>query len=242
MENKLIVLSEKDINVIKNMLGLGASLPLIAETLNLDIRILKNSPEVSQLFTEPSARSINKRPIQNKHVPRKETNRVKPVKMITQENGHFTFDNISDEGSLSTYRALVETTGVQEPSAACGILSTLISSLPQDASSLTEQRIDQTVGLLYELDPQDGVEGVLCSQMIIAHEWMKHCSTIANNSQTGHLAREQYLLNMQRFMKLSLQQVEALNKYRHKGTQTVTVQHVTVNDGGQAVVGKWEKQ
>jgi len=31
--------------------------------------------------------------------------------------------------------------------------------------------------------------------------------------------------------------VEALNKYRTKGQQKITVQHVNVNDGGQAVIG-----
>ena len=32
-------------------------------------------------------------------------------------------------------------------------------------------------------------------------------------------------------------QMEALKRYRSTGEQKVTVQHVTVNDGGQAVVG-----
>jgi hypothetical protein len=32
-------------------------------------------------------------------------------------------------------------------------------------------------------------------------------------------------------------QVEAFKRYRTGGQQTVTVEHVTVNDGGQAVVG-----
>ena len=32
-------------------------------------------------------------------------------------------------------------------------------------------------------------------------------------------------------------QVEALKRYRSAGEQTIKVQHVTVNDGGQAIVG-----
>ena len=32
-------------------------------------------------------------------------------------------------------------------------------------------------------------------------------------------------------------QMEALKRYRMGGEQRVTVQHVTVNDGGQAIVG-----
>jgi hypothetical protein len=33
-------------------------------------------------------------------------------------------------------------------------------------------------------------------------------------------------------------QMDTLKRYRSKGEQKVTVQHVTVNDGGQAVVGE----
>jgi len=32
-------------------------------------------------------------------------------------------------------------------------------------------------------------------------------------------------------------QIEALKRYRSAGEQTVRVEHVTVNDGGQAIVG-----
>jgi len=32
-------------------------------------------------------------------------------------------------------------------------------------------------------------------------------------------------------------QVEALDKHRRKGQQTVVVEHMHVNDGGQAIVG-----
>jgi hypothetical protein len=36
------------------------------------------------------------------------------------------------------------------------------------------------------------------------------------------------------------QQIDTLNKHRGKGQQEVTVEHVTVNEGGQAVVGNVE--
>jgi hypothetical protein len=36
-------------------------------------------------------------------------------------------------------------------------------------------------------------------------------------------------------------QVEALKRYRTGGEQKVTVQHVTVNEGGQAIVGNVRK-
>ncbi len=46
--------------------------------------------------------------------------------------------------------------------------------------------------------------------------------------------------NINRAVKLSrtfTTQVETLQKYRSKGQQTIQVQHVQVNSGGQAIVG-----
>jgi hypothetical protein len=40
-----------------------------------------------------------------------------------------------------------------------------------------------------------------------------------------------------KLMRTFVAQMEALNKYRNKGQQTIQVQHVNVNDGGQAIVG-----
>ena len=44
---------------------------------------------------------------------------------------------------------------------------------------------------------------------------------------------------MTKLMRTYTSQMEALNKYRNKGKQQITVkhQHVNVNDGGQAVIG-----
>ena len=50
----------------------------------------------------------------------------------------------------------------------------------------------------------------------------------------------QYDIALRGFTKLTrtfTAQVEALKKYRSNGQQTVTVEHVTVNEGGQAIVG-----
>jgi len=49
--------------------------------------------------------------------------------------------------------------------------------------------------------------------------------------------RELNLTHGAKFSRIYAQQVEALDKHRRKGRQTVVVEHVHVNDGGQAVVG-----
>jgi hypothetical protein len=40
-----------------------------------------------------------------------------------------------------------------------------------------------------------------------------------------------------KLMRTFTAQLDTLQKYRNKGQQTIQVQHVTVNDGGQAIVG-----
>ncbi|MBO0332611.1 hypothetical protein J0X12_03235 [Sneathiella sp. CAU 1612] len=41
-------------------------------------------------------------------------------------------------------------------------------------------------------------------------------------------------------MRADTQQMEALNKHRGKGQQKMTVEHVHVNEGGQAIIGTVE--
>jgi len=52
--------------------------------------------------------------------------------------------------------------------------------------------------------------------------------------------RELNMRHAERLMRIYNQQVDTLNKHRGKGQQKVTVEHVTVNEGGQAVVGSLE--
>jgi hypothetical protein len=42
---------------------------------------------------------------------------------------------------------------------------------------------------------------------------------------------------LNKFARTFASQVEALKRYRSRGDQTVRVEHVTVNEGGQAIVG-----
>lgn len=48
-----------------------------------------------------------------------------------------------------------------------------------------------------------------------------------------------YVNFITKLMRTSTNQIETLNKYRTKGKQKITVklQHVSVSDGGQAIVG-----
>lgn len=93
--------------------------------------------------------------------------------------------------------------------------------------------------IVREIAPRDGVERMLAVQMAATH--------VALIRQGGRMANAEQLPQFEAheraYTKLArtyTAQVEALRKYRNGGKQTVTVQHVNVEDGGQAIVGTVE--
>jgi hypothetical protein len=92
------------------------------------------------------------------------------------------------------------------------------------------------LAIINDLKPNDAVERMLAVQMATTHvatiragNWLSRAETIpqgqAHSTAYSKLART------------FTAQVEALRKHRTGGKQTVTVQHVNVSDGGQAIVG-----
>ncbi|PWK56874.1 hypothetical protein C8D95_103106 [Silicimonas algicola] len=87
------------------------------------------------------------------------------------------------------------------------------------------------------LAPRDGIEGMLAAQMIGTHAAALECLRRAAHSRERFADREQNLKHAQKLMALYTQQVAALNKHRGKGQQKVTVEHVHIEAGAQAIVG-----
>jgi hypothetical protein len=84
--------------------------------------------------------------------------------------------------------------------------------------------------------PQNEAEGMLAVQMATTHAFAMTCLRRANGADTipqleanGNLATK--------MLRTYAAQVEALAKLRRGGEQRVVVQHVNVNEGGQAIVG-----
>ena len=87
------------------------------------------------------------------------------------------------------------------------------------------------------MKPKDSIEAMMITQMIAVNEMALLASERALITEQPD---EFVGKNMNRATKLCRSYaslVEALTKYRTKGQQKITVQHVNVNDGGQAVIG-----
>ncbi len=91
-------------------------------------------------------------------------------------------------------------------------------------------------GNIAGIAPKDSIEGMLATQMIATHyAAMRYFSRAAKPS-----SQETHQLNISSANKLTRSytaQMEALNRYRGKGQQKMTVEHVHVHSGGQAIVG-----
>lgn len=93
--------------------------------------------------------------------------------------------------------------------------------------------------IIEDIGPKDAVERLLAVQMATTHValmrvGMKFAQAVGMPQFDG------YERAYNKLARTYTAQVEALRKHRNGGKQTVTVQHVNVEDGGQAIVGNVE--
>lgn len=97
-----------------------------------------------------------------------------------------------------------------------------------------------SASLIRDIRPEDAVERMLSVQMVATHAAMvRTAERLARTDQLNLL--QTYEAGYNRLARTFTAQMEALRKHRHGGKQTVTVQHVNVEGGGQAIVGNVDR-
>ena len=108
----------------------------------------------------------------------------------------------------------------------------------EDESEETKhKRLIRALQLYESLEPADGAEGMLAMQMVGTHDAALECLRRAAIPSQTFAGRDMSLKHAHKLMTLYTQQLATLNKHRGKGQQKVTVEHVNVEAGGQAIVG-----
>ncbi len=102
---------------------------------------------------------------------------------------------------------------------------------------LVAKKANASMDAILEIDPQDSTELMLATQMVTVHNLTMEMSRRALLSEQTEDGVNFNINRLTKLMRTYMAQMEALNKYRNKGKQQITVQHVNVNDGGQAVIG-----
>jgi hypothetical protein len=105
-----------------------------------------------------------------------------------------------------------------------------------NVTGLDEKKFNGIVQAIAGIQPRDHVETMLASQMAAIHtatmdqaRRLMHCTSVE--------ARDMAEKALNRLARTFAAQTEALKKYRSTADQRITVTHVNVGDGGQAIVG-----
>ena len=100
----------------------------------------------------------------------------------------------------------------------------------------TEVDVNGALAAMHGIAPRDEVEGMLAAQMVAVHSaamrslrQLKGSETVPQQDSNGNLAVK--------LLRTYTMQMEALQRYRGRGEQKMTVEHVHVYQGGQAIVG-----
>lgn len=103
-----------------------------------------------------------------------------------------------------------------------------------------ENQVNATVAALVGLNPKDEVEGMVAAQLLASHYAAMECFRRAMLAEQTFEGRRENLNQANKLSRTHAALVETLNRHRGKGQQKVTVEHVHVHAGGQAVVGNVE--
>lgn len=100
-----------------------------------------------------------------------------------------------------------------------------------------DKQFSATVAALIGIAPKDEIEGMIAAQLLASHAAAMECYRRAMLAEQSFEGRNMNLAHAAKASRTHAALVEALNRHRGKGQQKVTVEHVHVHSGGQAVVG-----
>ena len=104
-----------------------------------------------------------------------------------------------------------------------------------DAGTANDER-HFLLSIVRDIAPRDPIERMLAVQMAATHVATIRSARWLANTETIPQVQAHYV-GFNKLTRSFAAQVEALRKHRTGGKQVVTVQHVNVGDGGQAIVG-----
>lgn len=116
-----------------------------------------------------------------------------------------------------------------------GLLDQLIN-VGRRGDQVDEDAINFVLSVVKGIKPNDQLEVMLAAQMAAIHmATMRFARRLANVENIPQQDSAERALN--KLARTFTTQMEALKRYRTGGEQKVTVQHVSVSEGGQAIVG-----
>jgi hypothetical protein len=148
---------------------------------------------------------------------------------------------VSTKGDVTTITMaaaqslFMEAVGTVDPDFLDGLLGQL-ANVGMKGRVVDERGLNFMLSIVKGMEPRDQVEAMLAAQMAAVHDatmtFARRLNHVENLPQQDSAERA-----FNKLARTFAAQVEALKRYRSAGEQTVRVEHVTVNEGGQAIVG-----
>jgi hypothetical protein len=130
---------------------------------------------------------------------------------------------------------LKEALGTADKDFLAGVLGQLVTATT-DGGKVDERGLNFMLAIVKDVAPKDQLETLLAAQMAAVHmatmTFAKRLGSAENLLQQDSAERA-----FNKLARTFAGQLEALKRYRTGGEQRLTVTHVTVNEGGQAIVG-----
>ena len=155
-------------------------------------------------------------------------------KQIEKQRAHEERERLLDECAI----AICKITGTRRTQAADRLIDQLCGSLISPRPKDDGARLISAVFSLAELAPKNMTESMLAAQMIAVNDLAfvsLRCATREGQTLDG---MDKHSYRATRLMRLFSEQAETMQRLKGQaGQQKVTVEHVHVHDGGQAIVG-----
>src|SRR5580704_12747302 len=130
---------------------------------------------------------------------------------------------------------MADTLGVADREAMHGIIRQLVKA-SVSGESPDEVNLSFMMSMVKSIRPRDSVKAMLVAQMVSVHVMAMRCAH--HLAQADDLAQHDSAARaLGRLARTFPAQIEALNRYRSQGEPAITVQNVSVGDGGKAIVG-----
>ena len=134
---------------------------------------------------------------------------------------------------------LLNALGTTNTNFADGLIKQL-SCIATDGHNVAIRDINFLVAVIGDIEPRDQMEAMLAAQMAAVHmATMSFAARLTSSDRLYQVGAAQKALN--KLARTFTTQMEALNRCRGKGQQKMTVEHVHVHEGGQAIVGNVNK-
>jgi hypothetical protein len=116
-----------------------------------------------------------------------------------------------------------------------GLIAQVLNA-SRSSGEINQHNVNFMFSVVADIEPQDQLEAMLATQMAAIHmATMTFANRLASVENIPQQDSAEKALN--KLARTFATQMEALKRYRNGGEQKMTVEHVTVNEGGQAIVG-----